>query len=389
MNRRLAIAALAFFSSAASPAAAGDWKFDPVLTLNYQRNDSPLYLAAPDAQSETSWLASAELMLTRETPRGGTELLWIPSYERNTNLAEFNHVDHFVRLGWSLTPAVRTSRLRLDFENPSPAQIAVPQARVTTIRAGLGAEFNSSPKNRWSFEGNFNDTSYGTVGAAPPDAPAPPADANQFGLGVSWDRQVSQLTALGLEYGARRIDEGVYGSWDVHGLLGEWRRGAAERLLLTVRLGAAKTFVVEAPVVGTADEQTSMIGNVSLEGPVSRRGDLAGGARYVYSGSGGVQGAVVDQTLFASWTQRTVRLSELRLLGRCSWLDPITEDPTLARTRTRSFRGEWALAFSPRWFAVVSAEILDQTTDGADPDLDRSYTILGAGARWAPLARER
>ena len=393
---RRALLVVAAFAGACGAAAAAEWTFDPALTLSLQHASNPRRAAA-NRGGDSSGTLDAELRLSRRTARDLFTIAYEPTIERFSDQTDLDNTAHNASFVYTRTESRlfswgasggwrRADRQRVDLGALEPAGTlpSLPHTRETSWSGRLDGAWTTSPLTTLSATLDVLKRRNELL-----DAPAGEPDANDgrtVDLRVGWRRSLSPLSALRVDYRGSRIDEGVFGSSDVHRAYVGYVRGATDRLTLTFELGVAASKPRDVPAGADDARKTRLVGGVVAEGAVGRRARVYASVSRDVSGSGGALGAGVDDAATVSYGLPIGRFSSFDVGGGYTRFKPdaFAAGATPA-TRAWSGRAQYRLGFSAQWGMVFAAERFDQSSDLAE--LSYADTRWSVGLRWSPLAR--
>lgn len=381
-------------------AGAADWSFDPVFTFAAERTDDVFAssgVAAGAGESDVALTLDARLALTARNPRGDLSFVYQPMHEAYQDFSSLDNTSHRVRLGWHFQPTRRSEwettaawsrqeRQRVSLDDPTVDQVALPRTRFETYSATAQWRASLAPRSRLVLYGAVDGNRYdaGEVDGLRL------ADVATTSGQVGYEFDVSSLTVIGVSLFGSRIDEGFRGERDVLRLLGVYQRASDERTV-AITLGAAKTSVRDpgegVPAGFQPDEPTEVVGSLSYQASLLRRGQLQMGLFRDVASSGGTGGTTISSGGFVSLRVPAGRWSHFSAYGRYAKRDPLSGQILAGETETTSYRVEWNGAFSSRWYLVAAGERFDQSSDEAS--LERAYTIWSLGLRWSPTAPRR
>lgn len=395
--RRLALALLVALAGAALPALAADWYFDPVITAGVERNTNAVS-SAERGESDDIGMVNARLMWTAATPRSKTEFTVDPTIERYRENTRLNNVSFATGIRWTADSSALThwaggigwtrwERVRLLFDDPGAANVATPRSRYDSYDAHFGGTFQVGPRTHFDamVRGRYTDYQNVVVRLFEDQDPVPVDPAKQYDATTGLTYAFSPLASGRLEYRGSRLDEGMFGERDIHRGLVSFIYGSAERWELRIAGGQAVTRAGDTGIYGDVEEPSETIGSLSFSSRIGVRGNITVGAVRDIGGSGGTLGASVIESAYAGWRQPVGTYSTVALLANVSRFNPIALVLEERETKTQAYRAEWAAAFNPRWYLVVAAERVDQTSDFIE-GLSLDYTIYSVGMRWAPTA---
>ncbi len=396
-------------------ASAADWAFEPVVNLGIEHSNNVFSLGAPSSAddfdpADTSSYLSVAFAWTATTRRSSFSFNYTPFFERYQDFSTLDNTAHRVGLIWAQqqSPRVdwetrfhwaRQQRQRVIFDNPAQDQIILPQNEFDTLAASLQGRFVLSERSRVVAVVSAGATSYSEKDLPPEDIDGDGTfdvpgvsldDARDISLQLGWESDLSPRKVVGVSVFATRIDEDRRGEYDVYRLLGVYRWGQAEHVVTTLTLGGAQTSVRD-PGWGVfsedLDEPSYLVGTLGIEGTIRRRTRIRGGIFRDVQASGGVTGTALTSGAFISLGMPTGRWSTLNLFARSAKRKPVRESGRSRQTDTVSFRAEWAVALSSRWFVVFAGERFDQSSDLTS--LEGDFNVLSAGVRWTPASPRR
>jgi len=391
-----ALLAAVVLAGACFGAAAAEWRFDPVVTLSLQHASNPRRTAV-NPGGDSSGTLDAELRLSRRTPRDLFTVAYEPTIERFSDQTDLDNTAHNASFAYTRTASRlfawgasggwrRADRQRVDLgaATPEGTLLSLPHTRETSWSGRLDGAWTTSPLTTLSATLDVLKRRNELL-----DAPAGEPDTNDgrtVDLRVGWRRSLSPLSALRIDYRSSRIDEGTFGSSDVHrGYVG-YAYGATDRLTLTFQLGAATSKPRDVSLGAADDRKTRLVGGVVAEGAVGRRSRVYASVSRDVAGSGGVLGSGVDDSATLAYALPIGRFSSFDVGGGYTRFktDALVEGATPS-TRAWSGRAQYRLGFSARWGIVLAAERFDQSSDLTE--LAYADTRWSVGLRWSPLAR--
>jgi len=379
---------------------AADWSFDPIFTFAAERTDDVFASSgavAGSGESDVALTLDARLAMTANNPRSEVSFVYQPMHEAYQDFGDLDNTSHRVHLGWNFRPTRRNEwetnatwsrqeRQRVSMDDPTLDQVALPRTRFETYSATAQWRAGLAPRSRLVLYGAVDGNRYdaGQVDGLRL------ADVTTTSAQVGYEFDANSLTVVGVSLFGSRIDEGFRGERDVLRLLGVYQRVTDERTI-AITLGAAKTSVrdpgEDVPEGFQPDEPTEVVGSLTYQASLLRRGQLQMGLFRDVASSGGTGGTTISTGGFVSLRVPAGRWSHFSAYGHYAKRDPLSGQILAGESETMSYRVEWNGAFSSRWYLVVAGERFDQSSDEAS--LDRAYTIWSLGLRWSPTAPRR
>ena len=241
---RRALLVVAAFAGACGAAAAAEWTFDPALTLSLQHASNPRRAAA-NRGGDSSGTLDAELRLSRRTARDLFTFAYEPTIERFSDQTDLDNTAHVSSVAYARTASRRfawgasggwrrADRQRVDLGAPTPegTLVSLPRTRETNWSGRLEGSWTLSPRTAVSAAADVVKRRNEQLDVLPGELER--NDARTVDVLLGWRRTLSPLGALRVDYRGSRIDEGVFGSSDVHRVYVGYAHGEATRLVVTL-----------------------------------------------------------------------------------------------------------------------------------------------------------